>query len=775
MKKIFSLILFFLCIFLSVFPEDNSNKYQTPSDRVAAIEEKIKDFSQKISELEQLKKKIASADIDISKGIPEKNDLKIALVLSGGGAKGMAHIGVLKVLEKYQIPVDMVVGTSAGSIIGAMYSIGYTPDEIEEKVLGLQFDKLLMNSSDRTLKSLLQKTDLDQYPLQLSITKDLELSFPMGILNGEFIYLQLKDIFGRAEGISSFDDFPRKYRAVATNLNKGETIAINGGDLALSTLKSMAIPSFLDPIKDGNDYFVDGGVLDNFPIQEALKMGADIVIAVDIAAESVEITDKSNIISIIDKISTYQGNRNSEFQSHLADILITPDVKDHGTVDFSNLKPLIGEGAQAAEKFSHLFENLSNPEKCREIKAKAELLKDDPVAIKTIKLEGYDTLTAREVKRLMPTPDKNGKLNRQKLNLWAEKIYALNNINRVFYRVEGENITFLVKENNDAKFNAGISYASNYGGALNLAAYIPTFGEWNKSFFINAELSKYPKLKLKDVSEYNFMNFKFLVTADLSYGLSPLSIYLGSSNITNYYSQNFKGHLSIGTVFAEQFFLGYNFGYKNYKNFYENGSKIFKDFKGEGQYFNNGLFFYTDTLDSKLFPTKGFLSFAEAFTGTDLDDGNSYSGFSFKGSVNIPATDKLSFRIFASGGKFTEEDVPKNELFRIGGLRDNNSDRGFAFYGMPDMYRYANQFYIGGLGVQYALFNSFYLTARYNVLTYDSADLSFQKEKEIWKNRFYGYGGGIGWNTFLGPMEFILSNEVDSDSVLFQAFIGYTF
>ncbi len=144
---------------------------------------------------------------------------KIALVLSGGGAKGAGHIGVLKILEKYNVPVDIIVGTSAGSIVGALYSIGYSPDEIEEFMMTQEFDKLFSNSSDRPLKNISQKLLEKDGTLGISIDENNNIYFPLGIVNGEHIYLTFKKAFEKAERIKSFDDFPIKFRAIYTNIN----------------------------------------------------------------------------------------------------------------------------------------------------------------------------------------------------------------------------------------------------------------------------------------------------------------------------------------------------------------------------------------------------------------------------------------------------------------------------------------------------------------------------------------------------------------------------
>ncbi|MGL5702074.1 MAG: patatin-like phospholipase family protein, partial [Cetobacterium sp.] len=271
MKFLKKIVLFYL-LSLSIFASHLPN-------RVNSKEAKVKEIERQIEELELKRKNLENLKATFLKTTDE-NRPKVGLVLSGGGAKGAAHIGVLRVIEKYGIPVDYVVGTSAGSIIAAMYSVGYTPDEIEKTVTDLQFYELFRNASNRDLESIVQKTQSNKYPLTISLNEDFNLSLPMGVLNGEYIYLELKKIFARAEGVKDFKEFPIPFRAMTTNLQTGESVAIDSGDLALATLKSMAIPTFLDPIRDGDNYYVDGGVADNFPVIQAINMGADVVIGV---------------------------------------------------------------------------------------------------------------------------------------------------------------------------------------------------------------------------------------------------------------------------------------------------------------------------------------------------------------------------------------------------------------------------------------------------------------------------------------------------------------
>lgn len=782
MKK--KILLSFILISTLVFSE-NETRINTQSEKISAIDAQIEEFMRKKESLENLKEKFLKNKISFEKGEKEssENRPKIALVLSGGGAKGAAHIGVLKVIEEYNIPIDYILGTSAGSIVAAMYSVGYTPEEIQKTITELDFRKLFTNSSSRELKDIVQKTNASKYPLTLSINKNYDLSLPMGVLTGEHIYLQLKEIFGKAESIRNFSELPISFKAIATDLQNGKAVAIDSGDLALSTLKSMAIPTFLDPIRDGDIYYVDGGVVDNFPVLEAISMGADIVIGVDISADTSVISDDSNIIQIIDKLSTYNGNISTKNQKNFPDILITPDVKKHSTLDFSNLDDLVKEGENSAKSLDYSLKLLSNPEEFQEIKKKSAQLQPLKVEIKNIKISGNKVLTVDEVRELKP---EEKIMDRAALNLWAEKIYATNYIDRIFYNVDGDTIEFIVREKLDTKLNAGISYASNYGVGLELAAEIPVFkriGISRKNYTIKTELSKYPKIFLKDLSGYKILGKEILVSGEISYGMNPLFLYKKNENISTYTGDVFEGNISAGAALFNKAILGYTLGYKNIETKYSSGLKLDRltKFKESGSYFSNSLSLYYDTLNSTFYPTKGGRALLQGFLMTPTNSDKFFQGYFYNGNIYLPLKGKIS----ANGGIGIgmiehSENAPLSEIFSIGGLRNDVLKRTNMFYGLPLGSIRTDEFAIGSLGVQYSISNSLHLIGRYNIATYNYETgtyrgLTLGDSKEVWQDRVHGYGVGIGWDTFLGPMDFVLSNDALGSGILFQVHIGYIF
>lgn len=763
-------IILFLIICLSIFPaEESPNRVNTAAEKIKEIDKQIQDLELKRKNLEILKQTFIKNQ-NVSRP-------KVGLVLSGGGAKGAAHIGVLKTLEKYQIPVDYIVGTSAGSIIAAMYAVGYTPDEIEKTVTDLQFYELFRNSSSRDLEGIVQKTQSNKYPLNISLTKDYNLSLPMGVLNGEFIYLELKNIFARAENVTDFKDFPIPFRAMTTNLQTGESVEINSGDLALATLKSMAIPTFLDPIREGDNYYVDGGVADNFPVLQAINMGADIVIGVDIAAEPIVISDNSNIIQILDKLSTYTSDKNTEIQTNYPDILITPDVKKHSTLDFNNLPKLVEEGQIASEKVNYALSKLTDKERYNEINLKKEQMRNKKFDIKNIKLNGNDLLTIKEVEKLRP---ETGDLTISDLNLWTEKIFAKNFVDRVFYTVDGDTINFTVREKLETKLKAGLSYISNYGAGLEAVAEIPVFNRFNlsqKNYTLKTEFSKYPKISLTDMTQYHIFDYKLLVSAEIGYGLNPIFLYKGGDNVSTYENKTFETSLSIGTTIFNNIIAGYTLNYKNMETDYSSGERInnFSYFKKDGAYITNTFSFYYDTMNQAQYATKGSQALLQVFSENNAKEGNSFEGYSGLMTKYVQLSEKWSLNLGISGGNIDKsENAPLSELFNLGGLRSNPLKRNYAFVGLPLSSVYTDSFFMGNLGLQYSVTQNLYLTFNYNIGTYNYYS-GFETEKGIWDMEKQGYGIGIGWDTFLGPMDFSISNNVLNNEALFQVHIGYVF
>jgi NTE family protein len=277
---------------------------------------------------------------------------KIGLVLSGGGAKGAAHIGVLKVLEQLQIPIDYVVGTSIGSYVGGLYALGYQAEQIENIMLNLPWDESYSDFIPRESLSLKDKNHRDQYNITFRLGySDAQLKAPSGLLLGQSASNLLKlstDVVGK---IDSFDELAIPYRAIAANLATAKTVVIKRGSITKAMRASTAVPGVVEPVNIEGELLVDGGIANNMPIDVVKAMGADIVIAVDIGSPLLTKNEINDTIDVFNQLSTILTNNTTLAQmKYLSpqDVLIRPEIDSLSTTDFSVMPEALALGEKSA-------------------------------------------------------------------------------------------------------------------------------------------------------------------------------------------------------------------------------------------------------------------------------------------------------------------------------------------------------------------------------------------------------------------------------------------
>ena len=299
----------------------------------------------------------ATPDISAPSGTTQRP--KIGLVLSGGGARGFAHIGVLKVLEENNVPIDYIVGTSMGSIIGGLYAIGLTPEEIERGVRGIAWDKVFTDFANRDYKSFRRKQDdYDFFNLQrVGITGD-GLQIRPGLIEGQQIELALDRLAHPGFHINDYDKLRIPFRAIATDIASGEQFIIKGGNIARAMRASMSIPGALPPITIDNTLLVDGGIANNVPIDIVRNMGADIVIVVDVSAPLYKKEEIKSGIDVTGQLTTILTRRIADIQIKTMkkdDVLIVPGEQDISSSDFDKYPELIKAGEVATtEKLENI-------------------------------------------------------------------------------------------------------------------------------------------------------------------------------------------------------------------------------------------------------------------------------------------------------------------------------------------------------------------------------------------------------------------------------------
>jgi len=210
---------------------------------------------------------------------------KVALVLSGGGAKGFSHIGVLKILEQEGIPVDMIVGTSIGSLVGGIYSLGYTAQELEDICKAQDWQTLLLDELPRFYLSKDDRALQQKYLFNLHIDEKKKITLPQGVIKGQNVLNLLCGLTGNVPSDMDFSKLPIPYACVAANLETGQEVVLTQGSLPTAMYASMAVPGIFQYPEREDLVLIDGGVVNNFPVDVAKRMGADIIIGVDISDE----------------------------------------------------------------------------------------------------------------------------------------------------------------------------------------------------------------------------------------------------------------------------------------------------------------------------------------------------------------------------------------------------------------------------------------------------------------------------------------------------------
>jgi NTE family protein len=291
---------------------------------------------------------------------------KIGLALSGGGARGGAHVGVLRALEELNVPVDYIAGTSMGAIIGGLYASGYSADEVEQILIDTDWDKGLTDRPARKDRTMRKKELEAQFliPYRVGFNNG-KFQMPLGAIEGQHLDQIFHKLLLPVVGIDNFDQLSIPFRAVATDLVTGDAVILAGGSLPNALRASMSVPGIFAPVRIDDRLLVDGGMSNNLPISVVRQMGADIVIAVDISTPLLKEEQLTSILSVTEQLTSFLTRRTTELQIALLgprDVLIVPELGDFSSGDFEGAENIMPLGYDAVMQAQDSFVGLvSNP------------------------------------------------------------------------------------------------------------------------------------------------------------------------------------------------------------------------------------------------------------------------------------------------------------------------------------------------------------------------------------------------------------------------------
>ncbi len=709
--------------------------------------------------------------------VEESNRPRIGLALSGGGAKGIAHIGVLKVLEELNIEVDYITGTSMGSIVGGLYTMGYRADDLEKLVQKQNWDELLFDRISRRNVSIEAKKDLNRYAGSFPIRKS-GIGLPEGLVAGQKVQILLTELTLPVHHIEDFNQLPIPFHCLATDIEKGEIVVLDHGFLPDAIRASMSIPTAFSPIEIEGQLLVDGGLVRNFPVSDVINMGADIVIGVDVGAPLYKKKDLNSLDKILTQSISLLGAESTRDESKLVDILIKPQVDEYAIMDFSEIDSLIARGERAAREMYPVLLTLAQSLQQYESEPKTiPVTHIDSLYIKQIHIQGLRNVSRNLVRGKLQLRN-NRWITPEELTNAVEKVYGSGYFKRVSYKLEprseGVDLFVRVVEHDTNYFKFGLHYDSDMKAAvlLNLT--------FSNLLIQGSELSF--DYKLSEFSAYDFTYFIHTGwKPGFGFGFRKLSdnfevsIYDNEGSLEakfDYVSS--RSRLELQTIFANSFNIGGALEYE-----YSKISPILiPDFYDPSVSKHNLInligFLNIDTLNRSYYPQYGVKLYAEITNTHEIAEQKikhelitSYL-LKYKEILQISSKTSLigGFRI----GYVQGEEIPYDSYYYFGGL-GNTDNNLFPFYGYEFMEHVTKGVGILDSSLQYEPWNEKFITISFN---YARTGWYFE---DIYKenNSYFGAGITLGIMTPIGPMEYTLMKGNEKEKAISYINIGYNF
>jgi len=756
-KKIFFLIYIF---FIFSFAYSKNIELKSREDvEIENLESQIKVLENKIQTIKKLKND------------KNKNDLKVALVLSGGGAKGYAHLGVLKVLEKENIKIDYIAGTSIGAFVGTLYSIGYSIDDIEKVLDNLNTESFLESGTDLTGLDLDKKDSLKKYSFYINFDNNLNYSLPKGLRETEEFYLVVKNLLKNYENIKNFDNFPIPIRVIATNLNTGETKSFSEGDIAKVLTASMAIPTIFEPVEVNGALYVDGIVSRNLPVEEAYDMGADLVIASDVGTPVVK-KDNYNILSVLNQMVAIQSSYITKGSKGKATVLISPDIKNISATDTNKRKELINLGEVAAQnqiaKLGEFPKNSSNKEK-----AKAEKEKENSFIISKIEYDQkFDKNTVDILnnffRSLLYKPISESDIEKKIVDVYNSKY-----VDKLYYTIEDGILHLDGEKGHLNRIGVGFNYETGYGTTFNLGTDLFFNGKLGNNVNLNLKFGDYLGANLGTLTYYGIKN-RFGVFTDTGYNESPFFLYENRRKKAKFMNREAYFEIGLFTQPTNNSMISYGVLSKLSSLKQDTGGNLSQNLEYSENQTKTYLRLKYDTLDSISNPMRGvkgefIYSFASSI-GTAKS--NLYGpAYSVKGY--IPINPKLSFVYGLNSASLRGDRVRADQRIRLGGSYTNINNNEFEFYGLNYQEKQVKDLISLTLGFKHKIVYSLYFNTKFNIATFTENNSLENNNSRLWKNYSKGVGVSISYDSPIGPIEFSISSDLKHRKPIGSISIGY--
>ncbi|QZE13154.1 patatin-like phospholipase family protein [Halosquirtibacter laminarini] len=713
---------------------------------------------------------------------------KVGLVLSGGGAKGFAEIGVLKVLEENDIPIDYIAGTSIGAIIGGAYAMGYNATALDSIVRTADWLSLMNDHVNREHFPIFVKEEDSRYYFSIPISKK-GLELPKGILDGQNVLKFFSDLCFKYEGDIDFDQLPIPFRCVASDILTGEEVVISHGNLKNAIRASMAIPGVFTPV-DWNDHMLlDGLMVNNFPVDVCRDMGADVIIGVDIQARLLKRDEIKSVYSILDNATTWMAKDTYELNKNDCDLYLRPPIEEYAAMDFQPelVDSLIRIGEDYARKILPKLIQFRDSLGLRaERKNLSKVLPrgKDRYFISGIEVNGADKVNKREVLGRLQI-DAGVVSNLNQIHRGVDQIYGTGYYNQVTYELKedgygGYILSINVDEADNAWLNVGAHYntENNAGLLINTTVFgRSTFGSRLSSDLILSHRSSFSLKYNMDRGHHIGLGSNFMVKDE------RLPLYDSYGRVNGeidymYITFNVDAH----SIIYDRMLIGFGVGQDWYNVSNVVSSSLTDDDVSDETFSKMFVYLKYDSKDRAYFANNGWEVNGNLMTLVkDVFSDNSFADhliLQFNVKKYISFSEYFTWIPYVNSRFVTWDEMPCYLMTAIGGDTSTSLlSNQIPFNGLRNMQILTKNGLIFGSDFRFKIFKDNYITALINVaLNVESFTNSMVSTvaSEV-EYPLYGASLKYSYDSPIGPVELSVGSSSQSSRVNAFFSIGYWF
>ncbi|MGB4842907.1 MAG: patatin-like phospholipase family protein [Ferruginibacter sp.] len=709
---------------------------------------------------------------------------KIGLTLSGGGAKGLAHVGILKAIDSAGLKIDYITGTSMGAIIGALYANGYSGRDIENLRKEIDFDILFSNNVPLQTLSMEEKEQYSRFAIELPVINN-KIRLQTGLITGQELNLKFSELFFNAYNIRDFNKLKIPFKCMATDLETGDLVVLDTGNLITALRATMAIPSVFSAVTRDNKKLVDGGLVRNFPVKNVKEMGADIVIGSNVTLGLAKIDKIKNPVDVLLQMAFFREAGDFKEELPLTDIYIHMPLEEYNTASFGSAKEIMETGLEKGREYYPVFKKLADSLNALEpvaIAAQNEKI-NKRVFIKKYKVYGLHKTTALFFIHLMNFYD-NKYYTGAQINKSIRRAYGSRYYGSISYALEPvaadtAEIVFTVEENPNTYVKAGLYYTRFRGINVNLNLTSRDFILPNSRSMISVSLGENIQLEAEHFQYLGrIQNVAFLT----GFKLDNLSFDAYNNFKVNgaYKQNNYTGYLNFQNSGNSKLAVGLGTAFEYIR--YRPSINAFEEVKGSFNNFKSYVYLKYNNLNQIFYPTKGMRISSELGQVynqkpriTQYQNGvpvipstlnfDNFARFSFDGSIFVGLNKKFTFfSELQAGLNFTNKPNVLNN-FLIGGINGGFRNQ-VRFAGLQEGTVNSSSVTALQLGLRYNPVNNIYILGRINGLVKDFATRNNSTSSV---SALSGYSLTFAYKTPVGPLE--LSAMYSDQSKKLQSYV----